>query len=228
MARLIVDDATLPIGVRVLADTDPDLLAVVERHGPPPLWAREPGFETLVRIILEQQVSLASGAAAYTRLERAVGRVDPGRVGRATPAVLEAAGLTRQKVRYLRALGSAVADGSLDLEGLAGLDDDRVRSLLCALPGIGTWTADVYLLMALGRSDVWPATDIALAASVGRVKHLPTRPTSIEMARLAEPWRPWRAVAARILWHSYLANAKDPTDAGKGSGGAPLLPFGAP
>ena len=205
MAPLIVDEATLPIGVRILADSDPDLLAVVERHGPPPLWAREPGFETLVRIILEQQVSLASGAAAYARLERAVGSVDPGSVGHATHYVLEAAGLTRQKVRYVRALAAAVADGSLDLEGLAILDDGTVRRRLCALPGIGTWTADVYLLMALGRSDVWPAADIALAASVARVKHLPTRPTTVEMDRLAEPWRPWRAVAARILWHAYLA-----------------------
>jgi DNA-3-methyladenine glycosylase II len=202
---LLVDDATLLDGVRALTATDPDLLGILERHGPPPLWARKPGFETLVRIILEQQVSLASGQAAYERLAGAVARVSPETLGAIDPSVLESAGLTRQKSRYLRALGSAVTAGALDLRGLAGLDDAAIRATLCAVPGIGTWTADVYLLMALGRPDAWPSADIALATSMARVKRLPARPTPDEMEQLAEPWRPWRAVAARLLWHAYLS-----------------------
>lgn len=184
---------------------DPDLRAAVERDGPPPLWAREPGFETLVRIILEQQVSLASGRAAYERLVRAIRVVGPATLAAADPLALEGAGLTRQKSRYLRALGAAVQDGSLRLDALSGLPDEAVRIELCALPGIGPWTADVYLLMALGRPDVWPAADIALMTSMAQVKGLSARPTGMEMATLAEAWRPWRAVAARILWHAYLA-----------------------
>ena len=205
MSVLRLDEATLLGAVRALATTDPDLAAVVERHGPPPLWAREPGFVTLVQIILEQQVSLASGAAAYERLVRSLRVVDPATLADTDPTVLEAAGLTRQKTRYLGALAAAVMDGSLELDGLANADDDTVRASLCALPGIGPWTADVYLLMALGRPDAWPAADIALAAATARVKGLPVRPTMIEMTSLAEAWRPWRAVAARILWHAYLS-----------------------
>lgn len=201
----VLDETSLLDGIRALAATDPDLRAAVERHGPPPLWAREPGFETLVRIILEQQVSLASGRAAYERLLRAVGEVTAATVAAAEADVLEAAGLTRQKSRYLRALGSAVVAGSLDLTALRAADDAPVREALCALPGIGPWTADVYLLMALGRPDVWPAADIALMTAMARVKRLPARATLAEMIVLAEPWRPWRAVAARILWHTYLS-----------------------
>ena len=208
MVPAALDETTLLDGVRALASMDPDLRAVVERHGPPPLWAREPGFETLVQIILEQQVSLASGRAAYERLRRAVGDVTPGALVAVAPHILEAAGLTRQKTRYLRALGSAVADGALDLEALARADDAAVRAALCALPGIGPWTADVYLLMALGRPDAWPAADIALMTAMARVKRLPARATLTEMGALAEAWRPWRAVAARILWHAYLSERR--------------------
>jgi DNA-3-methyladenine glycosylase II len=205
MAPALIDDVTLLHGVHALVAEDKDLRAVVERHGPPPLWARAPGFETFVQIILEQQVSLASGAAAYDRLVRAVGRIDPEVLAGTDPAILEGAGLTRQKTRYLRALGTAVAGGSLDLDGLGRLDDVGVRENLCALPGIGAWTADVYLLMALRRPDAWPSADIALATSMARVKRLSARPAPDEMALLALPWRPWRAVAARILWHAYLS-----------------------
>jgi len=191
--------------VEALAALDADLAAIVARHGPPPLWGREPGFETLVRIILEQQVSLASGRAAYDRLTRAVGRVAPDVLVGTDQATLEAAGLTRQKARYMRELGSAVVGGALDVDGLLDSDDALVRRRLCAVPGIGPWTADVYLLMALRRPDVWPAADIALAAAVRRAKRLSERPDPVAMERIAEPWRPWRAVAARLLWHAYLA-----------------------
>ena len=203
-----IDETTLLEGVRHLAGLDPELRVAIERDGPPPLWAREPGFETLVQIILEQQVSLASGRAAHERLVRAVGRVSPEGLAAIDPAVLVTAGITRQKVRYLQALGGAVADGSLELDALRLLDDAAVRSTLCAIPGIGAWTADVYLLMALGRPDAWPAADVALMTAMARLKGLAARATLVEMAELAEPWRPWRAVAARILWHAYLAERR--------------------
>lgn len=208
----LVDEASLTHGARVLAAVDPDLAAIVERHGPPPLWRREPGFETLVRIILEQQVSLASGRAAYDRLARAVGNVAPAILAGTDQEALESAGLTRQKARYLRELGSAAAVGVLDLDGLPDLDDAAVRRALCAIPGIGPWTAEVYLLMALRRPDAWPVTDIALATSAGRVKRLPERPDPVALERLAEPWRPWRAVAARLLWHAYLEERGRPPE----------------
>jgi DNA-3-methyladenine glycosylase II len=198
--------------VEAVAAVDADLAGIVSRHGPPPLWDREPGFETLVRIVLEQQVSLASGRAAYDRLARAVGPVSPAGLAGTDQATLEAAGLTRQKARYLRELGRATVSGALDVDGLARLDDAAVRRELCAIPGIGPWTADVYLLMALRRPDVWPAADVALATALGRLKGLPARPDPVAMERLAEPWRPWRAVAARLLWHAYLAERGRPVD----------------
>ena len=199
-----IDPSTLLVGVRILAGRDADLARIVARHGPPPLWPREPGFATLVRIILEQQVSLASGRAAYDRLDVAVPAVTPAVLAGTDPATLERAGLTRQKARYLVALGRTVVDERLDLAQLAEADDATARRALCAVPGIGPWTADVYLLMALGRPDVWPTGDVALATAMAAVKGLPQRPSPSEMDRLAEPWRPLRAVAARILWHAYL------------------------
>jgi DNA-3-methyladenine glycosylase II len=199
-----IDEVTLQEGVRELAVRDADLARVLARYGPPPLWPREPGFGTLVRIVLEQQVSLASGEAAYQRLVGAVPSLTPATLAATDTAVLERAGLTRQKTRYLRELSSAIRDGRLDLEGIAAADDHHARLVLCSVPGIGPWTADVYLLMALGRPDVWPVGDVALATSLARVKSLTARPTPREMERLAEPWHPLRAVAARLLWHAYL------------------------
>jgi DNA-3-methyladenine glycosylase II len=201
-----LDEAALLDAVRELGTRDPALGAVVTRYGPPPLWAREPGFPTLVLLILEQQVSLASARAAYDRLVVLTG--DP-----PTPATLLsladrellAAGFSRQKTRYARALAVALRDGSLDLGGLAALDDDGVDAALTALPGIGPWTSTIYRLMVLGRPDAWPIHDIALAQAYAELHGLAVRPRPEQMAGLAEGWRPWRAVAARILWHQYLS-----------------------
>ena len=200
-----LDEARLLQGVAVLAGQDPDLSVVVERHGPPPLWPREPGFQTLVRIVLEQQVTLSSGESAYRRLEAASGSVDPAALVRLGEAGARAAGLTRQKSRYLIGLAGAIADGSLDLDAVGRAADEDARAALLAVNGIGPWTTDVYLLMALRRPDAWPTADIALAASAQVVKRLPVRPTFAELDVLADAWRPWRAVAARLLWHSYLS-----------------------
>ena len=199
-----IDEARLRAAVDVLALADPDLATVVDRHGLPPLWPREPGFETLVRIILEQQVTLSSGEAAMLRLERAAGGLDPKDLVRLGEDGARSAGLTRQKARYVVALAQAVLERSLDLAAVATAPDDAARAILRTVPGVGPWTVDVYLLMALRRPDAWPAADLALAASAQFVKRLPYRPGPIELDLLAEAWRPWRAVAARLLWHSYL------------------------
>jgi DNA-3-methyladenine glycosylase II len=183
---------------------------VVRRWGPPPLWARRPGYATLVRIILEQQVSLASAGAAYSRLQAAAGRVTPGRVARLSEARLRRSGLTRQKAAYCRKLATRIVERRITLSRLAHLQDDEARSSLLQVPGIGPWTADIYLLMALRRPDVWPDGDLALARAAHRVKRLRRCPTEERLRRIASAWAPWRAVAARILWHSYLSSRKRP------------------
>lgn len=203
-----LDESSLAEAVHALAAVDPDLAGIVARHGQPPLWGREPGFETLAHIVLEQQVSLASGAAALARLRAATGEVSPAAVVAAGEARLLAAGLTRQKTRYLLGLADAVLTGRLDLDDLALADDGAVRARLTALLGIGHWTADVYLVMALRRPDVWPVGDLALAAAMRRAKGLPALPRREEQLGLAAAWRPWRAAAARILWHAYLSGER--------------------
>jgi DNA-3-methyladenine glycosylase II len=191
-------------GVGVLAARDPDLADVVEQYGPPPLWGRNPGFATLLKIILEQQVSLASAAAAYRRLEEVVGSLTPDAFLALDDTTLRRVGFSRQKTRYGRVLAESLLDGSLELDVIGLLGDDEARAALMSLKGIGSWTADIYLLMALRRPDVWPAGDIALQSAVQGVKGWSVRPSPDEMIGLAEPWRPWRAVAARILWFHCL------------------------
>ena len=195
---------TLLQGVKELGARDGHLASVVERFGPPPLWGRPPGFATLVRIILEQQVSLASGRAAYSRLQSAAVRVTPGRVARLSEARLRRHGLTRQKATYCRGLACSIVDRSLTLSDIERLDDRAGHEKLLQVPGIGPWTADLYLLMALRRPDVWPVGDLALAKSAQQVKRMRRRPSQEKLRRMARAWAPWRAVAARILWHAYL------------------------
>jgi DNA-3-methyladenine glycosylase II len=196
---------SLAAAVEELAVRDPDLAGIVARHGHPPLWDREPGFATLLHIILEQQVSLASAQAAFHRLRAAAEPLAPVRFLELTDAELLAIGFSRQKARYGRALAEAMRSGALDLDGLHDLDDEAVHETLQRVPGIGPWTSTIYLLMVLLRPDLWPAGDIALAESVGEVKGIGRRPDATEMAELGDTWRPWRSVAARLFWHDYLA-----------------------
>jgi DNA-3-methyladenine glycosylase II len=203
-----LDEARLLAAVEELAAADPGLGEVVARFGPPPLWARDPGFPTLVHLILEQQVSLASAQAAFDRLGLAAHPLTPRSLLRLDDAQLLAVGFSRQKARYARALATAVEDGSLDIDGLAALDDDGVDAALTALPGIGPWTSTIYRLMVLRRPDAWPVHDIALAQAAAELRGLDHRPDAAEMLALAESWRPWRAVAARILWHHYLSTPR--------------------
>jgi DNA-3-methyladenine glycosylase II len=196
---------TLLIAVRALANADPALAASVERFGPPPLWARDPSYATLVHLILEQQVSLASARAAFDRLQVALaGTIEPTAFLRLSDAQLRTIGFSRQKAGYARDLATALADG-FDLEGLADLPDEDVRSSLMRLRGIGRWTADIYLIMCLRRPDVWPHGDQALATAAGELLELPARPTVDALELRARSWRPHRATAARILWHHYLS-----------------------
>jgi DNA-3-methyladenine glycosylase II len=197
-------DTALASAVEELSVRDPDLAGIVQRFGLPPLWDRRPGFGTLLHIILEQQVSLSSAQAAFDRLRAAVDPLTPTGFLTLTDADLLAIGFSRQKARYGRALAAAVEDATLDLDGLEEEDDGAVNAALQALPGIGPWTSTIYLLMVLGRPDVWPAGDIALASSIAEVKRLERRPDAAEMEVLGEAWRPFRSVAARLFWLDYL------------------------
>ena len=195
-------------GISYLSKTDPDLARVVSELGNPPLWAREPGFPTLVLIILEQQVSLASARAAFSRLQNAAKPLSPKRFLAFDDRQLKTIGFSRQKILYCRELAAAIIRGNLDLGKLHEMEDSMARSRLMEVRGIGNWTADIYLMMALLRPDVWPSGDLALATATQAVKKLPRRPAPEELDEIARPWRPWRAVAARILWYHYLSGEK--------------------
>jgi DNA-3-methyladenine glycosylase II len=199
---------TLAEGVAELARRDPHLAEVVARHGAPPLWDRPPGFETLVQIILEQQISLSAGRAAYARLERLAGAVTPERIAVLTESDLRGAGLTRQKSAYIRGLALAIVAGEFDPRRLTEMDDASARTELIKLKGVGAWTADIYLLMALGRADIWPSGDLALVAAIREVKRLRALPSLDRIGRITRAWTPWRAVAARVLWHHYLSTPR--------------------
>jgi DNA-3-methyladenine glycosylase II len=201
----LLTEELLAEAVAHLARRDDALAAIVARHGQPPLWPREPGFPTLVHLILEQQVSLASARAAMDRLLAARTPLTPAAFLTLDDAELKAIGFSRQKTGYARGLARAMMDGRFDPAALEPLDDAGVRTELTRLKGIGPWTAEIYLLMVLRRPDAWPAGDLALATAAQQVKNLGSRPSPSELIALAEEWRPWRAVAARLLWHHYLA-----------------------
>jgi len=191
-------------GVRLLTDRDERLAEVVQNYGQPTLWVREPGFPTLVYIILEQQVSLASAKAAFDRLQAAVKPLTPRGFLKLNDAELLRLGFSRQKTLYTRLLAESLARRHFDLGYLHDLPDDSAHKMLVAFKGIGRWTADIYLLSALRRPDIWPTGDLALATAVQEVKRLRKRPSPEKLEALSAPWRPWRAVAARLFWHAYL------------------------
>ena len=204
--------STYARAIERLAAADPVLAAVAARWGPPPFWRHPEGFAGLVHAILAQQVSLESAAAAFGKLERALGSVEPAPFLTLDAGRLRAIGFSRPKAAYVRELAAAILAGALDLEALHGAPDDAVRRALLERRGIGPWTADVYLLFALRRPDAWPRGDLALAVAVQELWDLPQRPTWDALDAFAERWRPHRAVAARFLWHDYLSR--------RGRGGA--------
>lgn len=165
-----------------------------------------------MHIVLGQQVSLASARSALSRLEGAAGGTDPASIVAVGEASLRSAGITRQKARYVVDLAEAVLVGRLDLEAIGRLPDEAVIERLVALRGVGRWTADIYLLMGLGRPDVWPSGDLALIVAARAVKGLPTAAPPAEVAGVADGWRPFRSTAARMLWHDYLLRRRRQLD----------------
>jgi DNA-3-methyladenine glycosylase II len=199
-----LDEPVFAHAARKLCEKDPDLAAVIGKYGLPPLWTREPGFPTLIYIILEQQVSLASARSLYARLQVAVKPLTPRRFLNLTEVQMRRLGFSRQKAHYTRLLADAIHRKQFALHKLHELEDEIVREQLTALKGIGNWTADIYLLSALRRPDIWPTGDLALATAVQEVKRLRKRPSPDKLEKMSAPWRPWRAVAARLFWHAYL------------------------
>lgn len=202
---IALDEPGLARAVRTLARAESRFARVVKRHGPPPLWPREPGFQTLLLLMLEQQVSLAQGRAMYARIANATGPVTPANVARLGESGLRALGVTRQKSGYIAALAVQLERKTLDLDALAALPDADAGAALDALRGVGPWTAQCYLLFALRRADVFPAADLALMEAVRDLWKLRARPSAGSLERRARAWRPHRAVAARLLWHHYLS-----------------------
>ena len=209
------DQASSPVGpltpeaisraAEHLANLDPHLALVFKQNGPPPLWGRKPGFITLIRIILEQQVSLSSAASMFRRLSANITPFTPARFVELGEMYLRSLGLTRQKSAYCVHLARSIVDRELNLSFVSRLSDLDARTELMRIKGIGMWSADIYLLMALRRPDIWPSGDVALVTAITTLRQLPARPNADQLMRMAERWRPFRAVAARMLWQYYLS-----------------------
>ena len=194
---------SLAAAAESLAACDPHLASIYQVHGVPPMWSRQPGFPTLLRIILEQQVSLVSARSMFERLKSNIEPFTPERFIESGEAFLRSLGVTRQKAHYCVQVAQAFVDGRLN--GIGRMTDENAHAALLNIKGVGPWTANIYLLMALRRPDIWPDGDVALATAVSRLRKMNTRPSFIELAQIAEAWRPYRSVAARMLWQYYLA-----------------------
>jgi DNA-3-methyladenine glycosylase II len=191
-----------------LAKADADLANIINNHGYPPLWSRPNTFETLVHIILEQQVSLASALSALNKLRERVQEITPARVLLLTDEEFKACYCSRQKATYIKYLAEAIISGQINLEELEQLPDDVIRAKLIALKGIGNWTADVYLMFVLQHADIFPIGDLAAVKALKRVKALPKEITREEVIVIAEQWAPYRTIASMLLWHYYLSAPK--------------------
>jgi DNA-3-methyladenine glycosylase II len=194
--------------VQRLCNMDGDLESIVLQFGMPPLWVRPNTFATLVLTILEQQVSLQAAFAAYKKLEDAIGEPSPEKILALSDVELRACYFTRQKTGYVRGLATAIFSGQIVLERFETLPDEVVRHELTQLKGIGAWTADIYLLHALRRTDIFPLGDLVLVQALREVKGLDKSDSKETMLELAEPWRPYRSVATMMLWHHYLSKRK--------------------
>lgn len=198
-----LSDETMAEGLAYLSARDADLARIVEQFGPPKLRRQPPGFATILQIILGQQVSRSAAAAMYDKLCAAIGPPLPAAFLTLDDETLRSIGFSRQKGRYGRALATEMVEKRLDLDRLGRSDDDTVRAALTALPGIGPWSAEIYLLFALRRSDAWPASDLGVIVGAQKIKGLTDRPNRQEMEAMAEAWRPWRGLATFLLWHGY-------------------------
>lgn len=199
-----MDEESFKRGLAELAWRDEHLGAILSKWGNPPLWTHPLGFPGLVIAILSQQVSIESANAVYAKLEKSTGNITPDNFLALDDGQLLQVGFSRQKASYVRGIAQEITSGVLDMEVLEGMADDLVRRTLEELRGVGTWTANTYLLFALRRPDAWPSGDLALEKAVQELKGLTDKPSSDQVDKIAETWKPWRAVAARILWHYYL------------------------
>ena len=193
---------------RKLAVLDADLAAIIRRHGYPPMWTRPATFQSLILFILEQQVSLASAYAAFKKLKERIGFVTPSKILALSDEELRACYFSRQKIIYARELAKTIQGKKLILKQLTNKHEDEIRHELKKIKGIGDWTVDVYLMHSLQRTDLFPLGDIALVNSLKEVKQLPKHVSKEEMIKIAEPWRPYRTIAAMILWHAYIIKRK--------------------
>jgi DNA-3-methyladenine glycosylase II len=205
-ADLIVAHSQMLDDVHSLSNEHTLFGELFDRNGPPPLWRREPSFETIVRFILEQQVSLASANAAFKRFDERTDGVTPEATLASSDAELKADGFSRQKAGYVRGIAELVLSGRFDPIALTG-DADAVRQRLTSIRGIGPWTASCYLLFVCGDRDTWPTGDRALYVSMANNLHLADVPSTKEGDLLAADWTPWRSTAAKMLWHDYLGGA---------------------
>lgn len=200
---------TLALAAAELAARDPDLGLIYKVHGVPPMWGRRPGFETLLRIVLEQQVSLVSARLAFARLKSNIQPLTPQGFIDAGEGYLRSLGVTRQKAHYCIQVAHAFTNG--DLHRISAMNDEDAHTTLLRIKGVGPWTANIYLLMALKRPDIWPDGDVALATAVGKLCKMKVRPSFADLAKIAQGWRPYRSVAARMLWQYYLAERNEKT-----------------
>ncbi|WP_295671741.1 DNA-3-methyladenine glycosylase 2 family protein [uncultured Mucilaginibacter sp.] len=192
-----------------LAATDADLAAIIQTHGYPPFWSRPNTFETLVHIILEQQVSLASALSALNKLKERLQLLTPARLLLLTDEEMRACYVSRQKSAYLKYLAEALLSGQLSLTELEDMPNEQVRAKLVALKGIGNWTADVYLMFVLQHPDVFPIGDLAAVNAIKRVKKLPAETPKEQLLEIAFNWQPYRTIATMLLWHFYLSAPRE-------------------
>lgn len=191
-----------------LAANDADLQQIIDTYGYPPFWSRPNTFESLVHIILEQQVSLASALSALNKLRERVQEITPARILLLTDEEMRACYVSRQKNSYIKFLAEGLLSGQLKLEEFPAMSDDDIRAQLVALKGIGNWTADVHLMFALQRADIFPIGDLAAVNALKRVKGLPTETTKEQMLEITAQWAPYRTLAAMLLWHFYLSTPR--------------------
>lgn len=209
------DAETLKLYCDRLAKKDAVFKSVIDTYGYPPCWTRKAHFETLIHIILEQQVSLASAKAALVKLKEKVGLVTPAKIMALSDEELKACYFSRQKIQYARHLADAVLSKKVSIRALEGMNNEEVRAMLTAVKGIGNWTVDVYLMMVLHRNDLFPLGDIALVNSVKHLKELPPHTAKEKIGEIAENWKPYRTVAAFLCWHAYLRRKNMPPTSGK-------------
>lgn len=203
MHKQMLNERPLQEAIDQLAKGDPVIAALLARLGYPEPRQRQPGYETLLRTIVGQQVSVASAAAVWSRLEQTLGAgCAPEALLASDFDMLRACGLSRQKQGYARSLAEMVTSGTLDLSALP-IDDEDAIALLVAIKGIGRWSAEIYLLFAEGRPDIWPAGDLAIQIAAGQILSLPDRPSEKETRALADRWRPHRSAMAIMAWHHY-------------------------